>query len=80
MFAKYIQPYLSPRVLPLFLLGIASGLPLALSGGTFQAWATVSNVSLQQIGFLTLVGMAYTFKFVWAPLIDLWVADGVGWR
>ncbi|WP_371419233.1 AmpG family muropeptide MFS transporter [Oligella urethralis] len=80
VFAKYIQPYLSPRVLPLFLLGIASGLPLALSGGTFQAWATVSNVSLQQIGFLTLVGMAYTFKFVWAPLIDRYVPPFMGRR
>ncbi|MDK7178996.1 hypothetical protein QP445_16385, partial [Micrococcus luteus] len=64
----------------LFLLGIASGLPLALSGGTFQAWATVSNVSLQQIGFLTLVGMAYTFKFVWAPLIDRYVPPFMGRR
>lgn len=80
MFYKYIQPYLSPRVLPLFLLGIASGLPLALSGGTFQAWATVSNVSLQQIGFLTLVGMAYTFKFIWAPFIDRYVPPFMGRR
>ena len=80
MFYKYIQPYLSPRVVPLFLLGIASGLPLALSGGTFQAWATVSNVSLQQIGFLTLVGMAYTFKFVWAPFIDRYVPPFMGRR
>ena len=80
MFYKYIQPYLSHRVLPLFLLGIASGLPLALSGGTFQAWATVSNVSLQQIGFLTLVGMAYTFKFMWAPFIDRYVPPFMGRR
>lgn len=80
MFYKYIQPYLSPRVLPLFLLGVASGLPLALSGGTFQAWATVSNVSLQQIGFLTLVGMAYTFKFIWAPFIDRYVPPFMGRR
>ena len=80
MFSKYIQPYLSPRVLPLFLLGIASGLPLALSGGTFQAWATVSDVSLQQIGFLTLVGMAYTFKFLWAPFIDRYVPPFMGRR
>ena len=80
MLYKYIQPYLSSRVLPLFLLGIASGLPLALSGGTFQAWATVSNVSLQQIGFLTLVGMAYTFMFIWAPFIDRYVPPFMGRR
>lgn len=51
-------------------LGFASGLPLALTGGTLQAWATVGNVSLQNIGFLTLIGTAYTIKFLWAPLID----------
>ena len=63
----------------MFLLGIASGLPLALSGGTFQAWATVSDVSLQQIGFLTLVGMAYTLSF-WAPFIDRYVPPFMGRR
>ena len=42
------------------MLGFASGLPLALTSGTLQAWATVENVPLQQIGFLTLVGTAYT--------------------
>ncbi|MFQ1040162.1 hypothetical protein ACEWB5_26315, partial [Citrobacter koseri] len=47
--------YTSPRVLPLLILGFASGLPLALVSGTLQAWATVENVSLTEIGFLTLV-------------------------
>ena len=59
--------YASPRVAPLLVLGFASGLPLALTSGTLQAWATVENVPLQQIGFLTLVGTAYTLKFLWAP-------------
>lgn len=62
--------YTSPRVWPLLLLGFASGLPLALTGGTLQAWATVEGIELQSIGFLTLVGSAYTLKFLWAPLID----------
>ena len=48
--------YTSRRVAPLLGLGFASGLPLALTGGTLQAWATVEQISLQQIGFLTLVG------------------------
>jgi len=77
---NYIQPYLSRRVYPLLLLGVASGLPLALTGGTLQAWATVENVSLKEIGFLTLVGAAYTFKFLWAPLIDRFVPPFMGRR
>jgi len=72
--------YASPRVVPLLVLGFASGLPLALTGGTLQAWATVSNVSLQNIGFLTLVGTAYTLKFLWAPLVDRYAPPFLGRR
>src|SRR5690606_20156769 len=72
--------YASPRVLPLLVLGFASGLPLALTTGTLQAWATVENVSLQSIGFLTLIGTAYTIKFLWAPLIDRYAPPLLGRR
>lgn len=72
--------YLNRRVGPLLALGFASGLPLALSGGTLQAWATVEDVSLQAIGFLTLVGSAYTLKFLWAPFIDRYVPPFLGRR
>ncbi|MDS1140305.1 muropeptide transporter [Pusillimonas sp. SM2304] len=72
--------YASPRVFPLLVLGFASGLPLALTTGTLQAWATVDNVSLQNIGFLTLIGTAYTLKFLWAPLIDRYAPPVLGRR
>ena len=62
------------------MLGFASGLPLALTSGTLQAWATVENVPLQQIGFLTLVGTAYTLKFLWAPLVDRYAPPLLGRR
>jgi len=61
-------------------LGFASGLPLALTGGTLQAWATVEGVPLQEIGFLTLVGAAYTIKFLWAPFIDRFAPPVLGRR
>ena len=72
--------YTSRRGAPLLALGFASGLPLALTGGTLQAWATIEQVSLQEIGFLTLVGTAYTLKFLWAPLIDRYVPPFLGRR
>ncbi|WP_407852384.1 muropeptide transporter [Bordetella petrii] len=72
--------YFSRRVMPLLVLGFASGLPLALTGGTLQAWATVDGVSLEEIGFLTLVGSAYTLKFLWAPLVDRYVPPLLGRR
>jgi len=72
--------YSSRRVAPLLALGFASGLPLALTGGTLQAWATIEQVSLQEIGFLTLVGTAYTLKFLWAPLVDRYAPPWLGRR
>jgi PAT family beta-lactamase induction signal transducer AmpG len=51
-----------------------------LTAGTLQAWATVSGASLQDIGFLTLVGTAYTLKFLWAPLVDRYVPPILGRR
>jgi PAT family beta-lactamase induction signal transducer AmpG len=51
-------------------LGFASGLPLALTGQAMQAWLTIDGVDIATIGFLGLVGIPYTFKFLWAPLMD----------
>nr|WP_074046771.1 muropeptide transporter [Orrella dioscoreae] len=72
--------YTNRRVAPLLFLGFASGLPLALTSGTLQAWATVEGVPLQEIGFLTLVGTAYTLKFLWAPLVDRYAPPLLGRR
>ena len=58
------------RLLVVALLGFASGLPLALTGQAMQAWLTTEGVDLATIGFLGLVGLPYTFKFLWAPLMD----------
>ena len=52
------------------LLGVYSGLPLALTLGTLQAWMTDEKVDLRVIGLMTLVGLPYTLKFLWAPLFD----------
>lgn len=54
----------------MLVLGFASGLPLALSTGTLQAWLTVEGMDIKTIGFFALAGLPYTFKFVWAPLLD----------
>ncbi len=51
-------------------LGFASGLPLALTGQALQAWLSTEGVDIATIGFLSLVGLPYTFKLLWAPLMD----------
>ncbi len=58
------------RVATVAVLGFSSGLPLALSAGTLQAWLTVQGVEVSQIGVFSLVGLPYVFKFLWAPLLD----------
>lgn len=58
------------RLVMVLLLGFASGLPLALTGGAMQAWLTLEGLDLVTLGFLALIGVPYTFKFLWAPLID----------
>jgi PAT family beta-lactamase induction signal transducer AmpG len=58
------------RLFVVAVLGFASGLPLALSGQALQAWLTVEGLDIATIGFLSLVGLPYTFKFLWAPLMD----------
>ena len=58
------------RIGVVILLGFSSGLPLALTGGTLQAWMSVEGVDLSTIGIFTLVGLPYTLKFFWAPLLD----------
>jgi PAT family beta-lactamase induction signal transducer AmpG len=62
--------YLRPRVLIVLLLGFSSGLPLALSGATLAIWMTDRGVDLGTIGLFSLVGLPYTFKFIWAPVVD----------
>ncbi|MEO5689993.1 MAG: MFS transporter [Burkholderiaceae bacterium] len=54
----------------ILVLGFASGLPLALTGLALQAWLTMDGLDMAAIGFLTLIGIPYTFKFLWAPLMD----------
>lgn len=74
------QLFANPRLLFVMAFGFSSGLPLALSGSTLQAWLTESNVSLMAIGFLSLVSFPYNCKFLWAPLLDRFIFLGFGRR
>lgn len=61
----------NPRMLVVFLMGLASGLIPTLIGGTLlQAWASDSGVDIKTIGLLTMVALPYTLKFLWSPLLD----------
>ncbi len=64
------QAFAQPAALTMFLFGFASGLPFLLVGGTLSVWLKDSGISLEDIGLISLAGLAYAFKFVWAPLVD----------
>ncbi len=59
-----------PKVVAMLLLGFSSGLPLYLVGNTMGYWMRENGSELSAIGFLSWVGLAYTLKFLWAPIID----------
>jgi PAT family beta-lactamase induction signal transducer AmpG len=65
-----IKALRQPKVLLTLALGFGSGLPFLLTGATFGLWLREHDISLAAIGFLSWVGLAYSFKFLWAPLID----------
>ena len=51
-------------------LGFSAGLPAVLVFDVLSLWLRASGVSLEAIGFFSLVGLAYSLKFLWAPLVD----------
>jgi PAT family beta-lactamase induction signal transducer AmpG len=77
---SYLAVFANRRIGAMLLLGFASGLPLALSAGSLQAWLTVEDVDIKTIGFFALAGLPYTFKFIWAPLLDRFEPPALGRR
>lgn len=58
------------RMISMLLIGYSAGLPLLLIGSTLQAWMTDEGINLTAIGLVSLLGMPYVLKFLWAPLLD----------
>ncbi len=68
------------RLIIVLFLGFTSGLPLALTAASLQTWLTVEKIDISTIGFFSLVGLPYTFKFLWAPLMDRFEPPFLGRR
>jgi PAT family beta-lactamase induction signal transducer AmpG len=80
MSSPYLEILRSPRVAAVLLLGFSSGLPLALTGSTLQAWLTVSGVDIMTIAWFSWAGIPYLLKFLWSPLMDRYVPPFLGRR
>ncbi len=70
----------SRRMLVAFVMGFSSGLPLLLTMGVLQAWMQEEGVDLTWIGMIALVQIPYSWKFVWAPLLDRFTLPFLGRR
>ncbi len=80
---NWFKIYGNRRVLSLVGLGFSSGLPLALTASTLQAWLVSEKVDLSIVGAFSLVGLPYALKVFWAPLMDRfsppWLGRRRGW-
>ncbi|MEM9255491.1 MAG: AmpG family muropeptide MFS transporter [Pseudomonadota bacterium] len=74
------EALLNRRLLICVFTGFVSGMPLYILIQLLPAWLESTGVSLAQIGLFSLVGLPYTWKFLWAPIMDRWVPPFLGRR
>jgi MFS transporter, PAT family, beta-lactamase induction signal transducer AmpG len=83
LISSYLAVFNSRKMVAILLLGFASGLPYALADDAFRAWLTKTGFDVKTIGWLSLVGLPYSLKFLWSPLIDRfrlpWLGRRRGW-
>src|SRR5258708_7084764 len=65
-----VATYSHPRVVTLLFLGFSAGLPFLLVFSTLSAWLRAFGVTRTAIGFISWIGITYSFKFVWSPVVD----------
>ena len=75
-----LKVILSRRMLVSALMGFSCGLPLLLTISVLQAWMKEEGVDLTVIGLMALVGLPYTLKFIWSPLLDRYTLPFLGRR
>ena len=78
--ANWRDSVFNRRMLICVFTGFASGMPLYVLFQLVPAWLREGGVSLAEIGLFALVGIPYTWKFVWAPLMDRWIPPFLGRR
>ena len=65
-----LRVYAQPRMVSMLLLGFSAGLPFYLIYQTLSAWLRTAGIQRSTIGMLAWVGLAYSLKFLWAPVVD----------
>ena len=65
-----LRTFIHPRVITMLFLGFAAGIPLLLIFSSLSLWLGEAGVERKAVTFFSWAALAYSFKFVWAPLID----------
>ena len=65
-----LKIYKHPRVVAMIFLGFAAGLPFLLVFSTLSAWLRYEGIARTTIGFFSWVGITYSIKVFWAPIVD----------
>ncbi len=76
----FLRSLLTQRMLVSLLMGFSCGLPLLLTITVLQAWMQEVGVDIKVIGLFSLVGLPYTLKFLWAPVLDRFTISLLGRR
>lgn len=79
-FSQILKTMLSWKMLVMLFFGFSSGFPFYIIKDVLKLWMTESNVDLATIGMFSALGLPYTLKFVWAPLMDGYVPGFLGRR
>src|ERR1700754_405352 len=77
---KWTEILFTRKMLTCIFLGFSSGMPLFVLISLVPAWLRSNQVDLATIGLFALVGLPYTWKFVWSPLMDRYIPRLPGWR
>lgn len=77
---SYLRIIFSARMLVALMMGFSCGLPLMLTMTVLQAWMKAEGVDLSVIGLMSLVGIPYTLKFIWSPILDRFTLPFLGRR
>ncbi|MFS4459271.1 AmpG family muropeptide MFS transporter [Bdellovibrio sp. HCB2-146] len=75
-----LKELFSKNMFIILVLGFSSGLPFLMTGGTLKTWLSREHVDISTIGYFSWVGLAYSLKFLWAPLLDRFTISKVGRR
>ena len=69
---RALAAFATPSAWTMFFFGFASGLPFLLVAGTLAYWLREGGIELREITMIASASLAYSFKFLWAPLVDRW--------